>query len=601
MAGGRIPTAFIQDLLSRIDIVDVVSSRIELKRAGREYKGLSPFTNEKTPSLFVNPAKQMFFDFSSGKNGTAITFLMENDRLSFVEAVEELARRAGIEVPREGGGGERLSLEGPLDALAAAERYYRGELRQQPAAIDYLKRRGVSGETVKRFGIGYAPDAWDALAKQFPAAAGQQKYALDAGLLIERDGGGVYDRFRNRVMFPIRDTRGRVIAFGGRTLANDPAKYLNSPETPLFHKGRNLFGLYEAKQSTKAELPALIVVEGYMDVVMLAQHGIQNVVATLGTATTREHLTLLFKSTHRVVFCFDGDRAGRSAAWRALEQALSEVHGERECRFIFLPDGHDPDTLVQEIGAEAFRARIEAAQPLSEFLLGELAKRVDLSSRDGRAQLPALVQPHLDKLRDGPLRAGIIAELMRLTRLSRGDIEAAVASKPAATAPAANASAVQADERDLPGAKPVRRALQILLERPMLAVKVGGIEQLALLRQPGILTLIETIDFFTEHPEASASQLLERWRDSPKAQALMRFLRSDLERPEFSRSLNDIAGDDGLEKEFFDAISVLRNKALRGRLQELLEKARSDDLTTAEAREIEEITARLSASRAEPG
>ncbi len=361
MAGGRIPNSFIQDLLSRVDIVEVVGSRIELKRAGREFKGLSPFTNEKSPSLFVNPAKQMFFDFSSGKNGTAITFLMENDRLSFVEAVEELARLVGIEVPREGSaGGERLSLEGPLDALVAAERYYRTELRQHRPAIDYLKNRGVSGDTAKLFGIGYAPESWDALARQFPKGE-SQRHAIDAGLLIERDnegpsdaqrrGSGAYDRFRNRIMFPIRDTRGRVIGFGGRTLANDPAKYLNSPETALFHKGRNLFGLYEAKQSSKAELPSLLVVEGYMDVVMLAQYGIRNAVATLGTATTREHLGLLYKNTHRIVFCFDGDRAGRSAAWRALEQALPEVFDNRECRFMFLPDGQDPDSLVQAIGA----------------------------------------------------------------------------------------------------------------------------------------------------------------------------------------------------------------------------------------------------------
>ena len=348
---GRIPEAFIHDLLERTDIVEIIGARIELKRAGREYKARSPFSNEKTPSFFVSPQKQMFFDFSSGKNGTAISFLMEYDRLSFVEAVEELAQRAGLEVPREGGRSDHVVMDGPLDALAAAQRFYRDQLRSAQPAIEYLKKRGVTGDTAKLFGIGYAPESWDALSSFLKDA----RHAVDAGLLIERDGGGVYDRFRNRIMFPIRDTRGRVIGFGGRTLGNDPAKYLNSPETPLFHKGRNLYGLYEAKQSSKSNLPYLLVVEGYMDVVMLAQHGIPQAVATLGTATTREHLALLFKSTSKVVFCFDGDRAGRSAAWRALEQALPEVYESRECQFMFLPDGHDPDSLVQQIGQEAFR------------------------------------------------------------------------------------------------------------------------------------------------------------------------------------------------------------------------------------------------------
>ena len=370
MAGGRIPEAFIQDLLARTDIVEVIGSRVELKRAGKEFRGLSPFTHEKTPSFFVNPSKQMFFDFSSGKNGNAIGFLMEYDRLSYVEAIEDLARNAGVEVPREGGHKtDRLVLDGPLDAMAAAQRFFREQLRKHQPAIDYLKKRGVSGETAKTFGIGFAPESWDALTHFFQ----DTKHAVEAGLLIRKDDGGVYDRFRNRVMFPIRDTRGRTIAFGGRTLGNDPAKYLNSPETPLFHKGRNLFGLYEAKQSD-SKLPYLIVVEGYMDVVMLAQHGIQEAVATLGTATTQDHLHLLFKSTSKVVFCFDGDRAGRAAAWRALEQALPEVYEGRECVFMFLPDGHDPDTLVQEIGAEAFRKLIGDALPLSQFLLGELGK-----------------------------------------------------------------------------------------------------------------------------------------------------------------------------------------------------------------------------------
>lgn len=576
MSGGRIPESFIHDLLARSDIVEVISTRVELKRAGKEYRGLSPFTHEKSPSFFVNPSKQMFFDFSSGKNGNVISFLMEFDRLTYVEAIEDLARQAGLEVPREGGrGGERLVLEGPLDAMAAAQRFFREQLRKYAPAIEYLKKRGITGETAKLFGIGYAPESWDALTHFFQDTT----HAVDAGLLIKKDqGGGVYDRFRNRVMFPIRDTRGRTIAFGGRTLGNDPAKYLNSPETPLFHKGRNLFGLYEAKQSG-SKLPYLIVVEGYMDVVMLAQHGIQEAVATLGTATTQEHLHLLFKSTSRVVFCFDGDRAGRAAAWRALEQALPEIYEGRECVFMFLPDGHDPDTLVQEIGAEAFRKLIGAAMPLSQFLLGELAKQVNLGSMDGRASLAALARPHLEKLREGPLRALMLDELGRITKLSRTDLEAMFNRKSAE--PASNPASA-ANKPELGAARPVKRALQLLLEKPALAEHVEHLELLEQSDAPGITLLIEAIDFFHGHPEAHAAHLLEFWRESPKGKALERLMQQETNLDEAT-----------LEREFSETMAHLSQKGLRAHVQTLLAESRLRPLTEAETREIEGITRQL--------
>jgi DNA primase len=578
----RIPQAFIQDLLARTDIVEVIGARIELKRAGREFKGLSPFSNEKTPSFFVNPAKQMFFDFSSGKNGSAISFLMDFDRLSFVEAVEELAKRAGVTVPREGGDApSALVLEGPLDALAAADRFFRVQLRTDQPAIDYLKKRGLNGETAKVYNIGLAPDSWDALAALFKD---DPTHALAAGLLKKKEETGrVFDVFRNRIMFPIRDTRGRVIAFGGRTLANDPAKYLNSPETALFHKGRNLFGLYEAKQSSKSELPFLMVVEGYMDVVMLAQYGIRNVVATLGTATTREHLTLLFKSTSRVVFCFDGDRAGRSAAWRALEQALPEVSEGRECRFMFLPDGHDPDTLVQEIGAEEFRKRADQAMTLSEFLLGELSKQVSLGTLDGRARLAGLARPHLERMREGPLRSLIIGELARITRLGQADLDAMLAGKAARSA-AAPAGREPESRAESPGVRPVKRALQLLLERPEMAQHLPDLEALAESGQPGIEILVEAVDFFREHPQFSASQLLEHWRDTPKGAALGRIL-----------GTGTALEPDAVQQEFDDAIAVLRRRMLRGRAQTLLEVAKARILTDAETAELDLLTRQLSA------
>ena len=578
---GRIPETFIHELLQRSDIVEVVGARVELKRAGREYRGLSPFTNEKSPSFYVSPAKQMFFDFSSGKNGTAISFLMEYDRLSFVEAVEDLAGRLGLEVPREGGAVQKLVLDGPLDALAAAERFYKEQLKKHEPAKEYLKKRGVNGETAKAFGIGYAPESWDALTRLFPDA----KHALDAGLLIERDGHtGAYDRFRNRVMFPIRDTRGRVIGFGGRTLANDPAKYLNSPETPLFHKGRNLYGLYEAKQSSKSALPHLLVVEGYMDVVMLAQFGVREAVATLGTATTAEHLQLLFKSTQTVIFCFDGDRAGRSAAWRALEQALPVVEGTRECRFLFLPDGHDPDSYVQAIGTEAFRALLKTAQPLVEFLLQELGKQVDLATLDGRAKLAELARPHLGKLKEGPLRSLLVDELSRLTRLKPERIEALATAPP--EAPRDEAAPMRRVAPNDPAAKLPRRALRLLLEAPALASKVQHLSQIESLGTPAALALAEAVEFFHEHPEASSAALIERWRGTPKGEATLRLLTEPV----------DVEGA-ALGKELAHTLKGLRDRALDRAMKALT--SRDDLLSAAETQQLQALQAQRTALRQE--
>ncbi|SEQ29289.1 DNA primase [Solimonas aquatica] len=593
---GRIPDAFLHDLLARTDIVELIGARVELKRAGKEFKGRSPFTNEKTPSFFVSPQKQMFFDFSSGKSGTAITFLMEYDRLGFPEAVEELARRAGVEVPREGGNEPRVVVDGPLDALAAAQRFFTERLRHAPTAIEYLKKRGVSGETAKRYGIGYAPDSWDALTQFLQ----NQRHALDAGLLIEREGSsGVYDRFRNRVMFPIRDTRGRVIAFGGRTLANDPAKYLNSPETVLFHKGRNLYGLYEARSASTAALPYLIVVEGYMDVVMLAQYGVREVVGTLGTATTREHLQLIFKSTAKVVFCFDGDRAGRAAAWRALEQVLPEMADGRECVFMFLPEGQDPDTYVQQIGAEAFRQEVERAQPLSQFLLDALLKQANVGSLEGRAKLLSLAKPHLQRLRAGTLRTLLIDELGRRMRLSREDIEASLGSETPAAA-AAPAPAGKTPEQLPVSAKPVRRALQLLLEKPELADRVGNVELLLQSELPGLEFLLEVVDFFQLHPGARAAQLLSFLGEGKKADAISRVLASDLNDPQLGPTLAAKTSDEAVEREFLDVLNYLNDQALAARRRQLQAKAQDGSLSEPEAREWRALAERTRGSGKSP-
>jgi DNA primase len=427
------------------------------------------------------------------------------------------------------------------------------------SAKEYLKKRGVNGETAKVFGLGFAPESWDALTRLFPREGGQLQHALDAGLLIEREGrDGAYDRFRNRIMFPIRDTRGRVIGFGGRTLGNDPAKYLNSPETTLFHKGRNLYGLYEAKQSSKTALPYLIVVEGYMDVVMLSQHGVHESVATLGTATTREHLTLLFKHTGKVVFCFDGDRAGRSAAWRALEQALPEVTGVRECRFLFLPDGHDPDTYVQAIGAEVFRALVDKAEPLTEFLLAELKKQVDMGTRDGKAKLANLAKPYLDKLPEGPLRTLLQDDLVQLTGLRWRAIEAL---SPLPETPEAQSAAPVT--RPMVGKEPAlqwpRRALRALLEEPRLARAAEHMAQVAAAALPGAEELAEAVEFFQEHPDYVAAHLEQAWRGTRKGVALARLAAEPL----------DLDGGT-LEADFRRTLGLIREKTL-SRQAEMLE------------------------------
>ncbi len=582
----RIPDAFIHDLLARTDIVELIGSRVELKRAGKELKGLSPFTSEKSASFFVSPQKQMYFDFSGGKNGNAISFLMEYDRLSFVEAVEELAKRAGVEVPREGGNEARVVMDGRLDALAAAQRYFVERLRLNPVAVEYLKKRGVDGATAKRYGIGFAPESWDGLTNFLK----ETQHAVDAGLLIRKDGGGqsgrdCYDRFRNRVMFPIRDTRGRVIGFGGRTLGNDPAKYLNSPETPLFHKGRNLYGLYEAKQTGPAALPHLIVVEGYMDVVMLSQHGVGGAVATLGTTTTRDHLQLIFKNTSKLVFCFDGDRAGRAAAWRALEQALPELHEGRECVFMFLPDGHDPDTLVQEIGAEAFNERIAHAQPLSQFLLGELTRQVNLGAMEGRARLIALARPYLDKLREGPLRTLMLDELARITRMGRADIESTLRRSEPDTPAGGGKPAQTAAGRDPGAGRPVKHLMQLLLEQPALAERADNLQLLEQCEVPGVGILISTLDYFHAHPGAHAAQLLEAWKDTPQGAAIGRLLAED------TSALDEAA----IEVEFMDGLARLTQRGLRRRVDELLAQTQVRTLSDSETQELRALTTQLKA------
>ena len=410
---GRIPQSFINDLLDRTDIVDVIDARVPLKKAGRSFKACCPFHEEKTPSFNVVPDKQFYHCFGCQVSGTALTFLMEYDRLDFVEAVETLAKMAGVEVPREADRSPPPEDHSRLyEALEKAEKVYRHQLRSAEGAVDYLKNRGVTGVVARDFALGFAPDAWHTMEEAFKD---DQKIRtadlLAAGLLTKNDKGNIYDRFRDRVMFPIRDVRGRVIGFGGRVMGDaDGPKYLNSPETPVFHKGRELYGLFEARNALR-RIEQLIVVEGYMDVVALSQAGIANCVASLGTAATTDHFQKLYRYSEEVVCCFDGDAAGRRAAWKALENALTTLTDGRQLKFMFLPDGEDPDSLVRKEGKRAFLDRVADAAPAIEYLFSELSTGLDIRQLDGQARLASLVQPYIEKV-----PTGVLKQLMRNNR-----------------------------------------------------------------------------------------------------------------------------------------------------------------------------------------
>jgi DNA primase len=598
---GRIPKNFIDELIARADIVEIIGGRVQLKKAGREYKACCPFHNEKTPSFWVSPDKQFYHCFGCGKHGTVLGFLMDHDHLAFPEAVEELAARLGLEVPQEAGvdTSARRADEPLYELMSRVAGYYASALGGDERARAYLAQRGLSGETIERFSLGYAANSWNDVLRRFGAQDADRKRLAEAGLIVERERGQIrdgerhYDRFRDRIMFPIRDNRGRVIAFGGRIIDTGEPKYLNSPETVLFHKGRELYGLYETRRA-RSNLKRLLIVEGYMDAVRLHQAGIDYAVATLGTATTPEHLKRIFRLVGDVVFAFDGDRAGRAAAWRALQQALPETREGREIRFLFLPEGHDPDTLVAEEGREAFEARLASALPLSEYLVRELSQQSDLTHADGRARFAESARPLFTKVPAGVYRELLLERLAQVVGLSAARLEELWMAAHTPAAPATPAARTPARTRISAGRGGlVRQAIVRLLHYPAIAAEVTPAERTGLdaSEEPGVALLRELLDDLKERPAQIPAQVIQRWAGREGAESLPKLL----EREEVMTNSGAAAG------ELKAALVKLSDQAAGKRLEALEAKVRSGGLEPNELVEFQQLIVKLSSRDARNG
>jgi len=591
---GRIPQAFLDDLLERVDIVEVIDRRVKLRKSGKNYTARCPFHEEKTPSFSVNPDKQFYYCFGCGAGGNALGFLMDYENLDFPRAVEALAGSAGLEVPREParGGQESPEREQGNKALYAlmeeVATYYRRQLRQHPQAnraVTYLKQRGLTGEIARQFDLGFAPPGWHNLLKALGNTPAQQALLKDSGMLVENEDGKLYDRFRDRVVFPIRDQRGRVVAFGGRVLGDDKPKYLNSPETGIFHKGRELYGLFQARQANR-KLERLLVVEGYMDVIALAQHGITNATATLGTATSKTHLERIYRLCPEVVFCFDGDEAGRKAAVRAMEAALPCMEDGRQARFLFLPEGEDPDTMVRSGGAEHFQELVRNAMPLEQFLFESVAEGLDTSSMDGKARLSKQALPYLRQLPEGVYRQLMFQALARRTGL---DLASLMQLEPAPPPPAPDYKHPGPPDSGEPEPQPRRReasnaratghsnlaqsAIALLLHQPDIARLVDP-TPLAELDGEDVGLLRELLALLQRRPESNTAMLLGHWYGTPEGELLSRLAGQERLIPK-----------DGIEQQFIDTMDVLARAPHQSKLAAHLDKLKHTNY--AEVSELE--------------
>ncbi len=580
---GMIPRQFIDDLLARADIVELIDSRVPLKKAGKNYQACCPFHTEKSPSFSVSQDKQFYHCFGCGEHGNAISFLMEFDRLEFPDAIEELASHYNMEVPREQNNQSPAQIQQQQQAyqqkqddyelLTNISHFYQKQLKtaeDKSIAIDYLKGRGLSGEIAKTFGIGYISDNWDGMMNAFGNNQNDTQQLIDLGMAIQGDKNKPYDRFRGRIMFPIRDKRGRTIGFGGRVLGDGTPKYLNSPETRIYHKGQELYGLFEAKQANK-KLNRIVIVEGYMDVVALAQHGVNYAVASLGTATTPEQLQTLFRTVKEIICCYDGDRAGRDAAWRAMDNALPFIQDGFTLKFVFLPDGEDPDTLIRDQGQQAFETILDQAKPLTEFLFEHQMQLVDMNSLEGRAGLLESFQPYLAKMPDSTIKDVIKTKLAN--NFGAGsDQQLAKLNK------TTTSSSVQKAKQKTTKITPVRLAIALLLEHPHIVNALPDPSILAQLEMPGIALLNQLISLCKENEKANSAQLVEYFRGTPEGKQLTKLM-----------CWQHHVVEEAAEGVFLDSIEKLLDNFVEQRTEVLLQKARAGQMSSAEKQELQAL------------
>ncbi len=590
MASGRIPREFIDDLLTRADVVDVINTRVPLKKKGREYGACCPFHNEKTPSFTVSPSKQFYHCFGCGVHGSAITFLMEYEHLDFVEAIESLADSMGVIVPREQGGKapspeQRQRSKDLFSLLEEASNYYQLQLKNSTQAVDYLKNRDLSGEVCKRFNIGYSLNGWDHTLKHFvnnQAHAYSEQQLVDSGLVIQKDDGKIYDRYRDRIMFPIRNRKGQVIGFGGRVLGDELPKYINSPETTIFHKGRELYGLYEARKNTQ-KLERIIVVEGYMDVIALAQFDISYAVATLGTATTQDHIKQLFRAVPEIIFCFDGDRAGREAAWRALENAMPVMQDGKEIRFLFLPDGEDPDTQVRKIGKDAFEANYKNAASLNAYFIENLHERFNITSDEGKARFIGEASKLLQLMPDTLVKDQLILRLAKQTSIDERVLrkrqlssDSAITNEDSFSPQNINNNGISRISNREVRQTPIRYAISLLLNEPLLIKNVNNIEEIALSKLPGSDLLTTLIEALQENPNIKPVALLDRWKNTTFEAPLAQLMKWQ---PESENQ-------EILQHEFLGCLKQIRKRADETKIEHLLHIERTTGLSEAQGQAL---------------
>ena len=557
---GRIPQAFIDDLLARADIVEVIDSHVPLRKAGRNHQALCPFHEEKTPSFTVSQDKQFYHCFGCGAHGTVISFVMELNGLGFVEAIEDLAGRYGLEIPREAGYRPASKQNDELyGLLEQAAQFYRKQLQgHKGRAADYLKGRGISGTVMEDYEIGYAPSGWKRMLNALGSSTEARTRLTEVGLIKPGGKEGHYDFFRDRIMFPIRDPRGRVIGFGGRVLGNDTPKYLNSPETPLFHKGRELYGLYQVRRKNK-QPETLYVVEGYMDVIALAQHGVDNAVATLGTAVTDKHLEKLYRVAGRLIFCFDGDEAGKKAAWRALEIALPQLREGRQALFNFMPEGHDPDSFIRQYGAEQFRSD-DRTMPLSDFLLASIKSRAGTATREGRATFLDMLLPYLAGMPAGGLRQLIRQEAAGIAQIDADGLDKLLQDyRPGA----ARRTVISRSGQQREKSGDIGNIIAYILNSPGLAMLVEDPAELSGITVPGADFVQELVTLVQSNPEINCAGILEHWRGT-RYEARLNELAAG----------PDLPADESfdLEREFIHRVENLKSAKARQSIQEIARK-----------------------------